>query len=151
MSGFSRPQLILTYVAAIPVFVLGLYAVQRPRIGTLGLLGAIGYSCAYVFFTGTVLLALVNRSSDWDALVGDDLESWVTIHGLLMVVSGSTFGVAVVRAQVMPQWTGMTLVTGVILVAFASVLPSVAQTICAACETWASPVWASSCSPPPIR
>jgi hypothetical protein len=31
--GFSRPQLILTYVAeaAIPVFVLGLYAVQRPR------------------------------------------------------------------------------------------------------------------------
>ena len=50
MSGFSRPQLILTYVAAIPVFVLGLYAVQRPRIGTLGLLGAIGYSCAYVFY-----------------------------------------------------------------------------------------------------
>jgi hypothetical protein len=71
----------------------------------------------------------VNRSSDWDALVGD-LEPWVTIHGLLMVVSKSAFGVAVVRAQVMPQWTRMTLVTGVILVAFASVLPSVAQTIC---------------------
>jgi hypothetical protein len=44
--GFSTPQLVLTYIAeaAIPVFVLGLYAVQRPHIGTLGRLGAIGYS-----------------------------------------------------------------------------------------------------------
>jgi hypothetical protein len=56
--GFSLPQLVLTYLseAAIPVFILGLYAVQRPHIGRLGLLGAVGYAYAYVFFTGTVLL-----------------------------------------------------------------------------------------------
>jgi hypothetical protein len=130
--GFALPQLVLTYLAeaAIPVFVLGLYAVQRPRIGTLGLLGAIGYAYAYIFFTGTVLLAIVNRPANWDVLVGD-LEPWVTLHGLLMVVAGSAFGVAVHRAGVLPRWTGITLVAGVVLVALSSVLPSVAQTVSA--------------------
>jgi hypothetical protein len=48
--GFSTPQLVLTYIAeaAIPLFVLGPYAVQRPHIGTLGLFGAVGYAYAYV-------------------------------------------------------------------------------------------------------
>jgi hypothetical protein len=130
--GFSTPQLVLTYLAeaAIPLFVLGLYAVQRPHIGTLGLLGAVGYAYAYVFFTGTVLLALVNSSASWETLT-DDLGPWVTLHGLLMVVAGSAFGVAVVRARVLPRWTGMTLVAGVLLVAFSAVLPSFAQTLCA--------------------
>jgi hypothetical protein len=62
--GFSPTQLVLTYTAeaAVPVFLFGLYAVQRPYIGGLGLLSAIGssYAYAYVFFTGTVLLALVH-------------------------------------------------------------------------------------------
>lgn len=130
--GFSTFQLLLTYVAeaAIPVFVLGLYAAQRPRIGTLGLLGAIGYSYAYVFFTGTVLLALVDQPADWDGLVRE-LGPWVTVHGLLMAVAGSAFGIAVVKAQVLPRWTGMTLVVGVVLVALSSFLPGVVQTICA--------------------
>jgi hypothetical protein len=130
--GFTTPQLVLTYVAeaAIPVFVLGLYAVQRPHIGVLGLLGAVGYAYAYVFFTGTVLLALVDRSANWDALVGE-LGPWVTVHGLLMVVAGSTFGLAVVKAGVLPRWTGMTLVVGVILVALASSMPGIAQTMSA--------------------
>ena len=130
--GFSTPQLVLTYIAeaAIPLFVLGLYAVQRPRIGSLGLAGALGYAYAYIFFTGTVLLALVNQPADWDALVGD-LGPWVTIHGLLMVAAGSAFGVAVIKARVLPRWTGITLVAGVILVALSSAMPSVAQTLCA--------------------
>ena len=130
--GFSLPQLALTYLAeaAIPVFVLGLYAVQRPHIGTLGLLGAVGYAYTYVFFTGTVLLAIVNRPANWDALAGD-LGPWITLHGLLMVVAGSAFGVAVFRAGVLPRWTGVTLVAGVILVAVSSVLPSMAQTLSA--------------------
>jgi hypothetical protein len=130
--GFTLPQLLLTYVAeaAIPVFVLGLYAVQRPHIGTLGLLGAVGYSYAYVFFTGTVLLAIVNRPANWDALVGD-LEPWVTLHGVLMVVAGTAFGVAVIRAGMLPAWTGRALIAGVVLVAVSSVLPSIAQTVSA--------------------
>jgi hypothetical protein len=130
--GFSTLQLVLTYVAeaAIPIFVLGLYAAQRPHIGTLGLLGAIGYSYAYIFFTGTVLLALADRSADWEALVAD-LDPWVTVHGLLMVVAGTAFGVAVIRADVLPRWTGVTLIVGVLLVAASSGLADVAQTLSA--------------------
>ncbi len=130
--GFSTAQLVLTYVAeaAIPLFVIGLYAVQRPRIGRLGLLGAVGYAYAYVFFTGTVLLALVDRSPDWDTLVAD-LGPWVSVHGLLMVLAGSAFGVAVVRAGVLPRWTGVLLLVGVVLVALASPLPGAAQMLCA--------------------
>jgi hypothetical protein len=130
--GFSTPQLVLTYVseAVIPVFVLGLYAVQRPHIGILGLWGAVGYAYAYVFFTGTVLLALVDQSADWDVLVGA-LGPWVAIHGLLMVGAGSAFGIAVIKAGVLPRWTGMALVAGVISVALSSVLPGVGQTLCA--------------------
>jgi hypothetical protein len=130
--GFSTPQLVLTYVAeaAIPIFVLGLYVVQRPHIGTLGLLGAIGYAYAYIFFTGTVLLALADQSSDWDALVAD-LGPWVTLHGLLMVLAGTALGMAVIRAEVLPRWTGGTLILGVILVAGSSTMPDLAQTLSA--------------------
>jgi hypothetical protein len=80
--------------------------------------------------TGTVLLALVDRSPDWDTLVGD-LEPWVSVHGLLMVLAGSAFGVAVIRARVLPRWTGMLLIVGVILVAVSSPLPGAAQALCA--------------------
>jgi hypothetical protein len=130
--GFSTPQLVLTYLAeaAIPLFVIGLYAVQRPHIGRLGLLGAVGYAYAYVFFTGTVLLALVNRSPDWETLVGD-LTPWVTVHGLVMVLAGSAFGAATVRAGVLPRWTGVLLIVGLVLIALASPLPDAAQTLCA--------------------
>jgi hypothetical protein len=127
--GFSTPQLVLTFVAeaAIPLFVIGLYAVQRPRIGRLGLFGAIGYAYAFIFFSGTVVVALANRTRDWDALVVQ-FGPWMTIHGALMVVAGSAFGLAVIRAGVLPRWTGVMLVAGVILVGASSVLPAIAQT-----------------------
>jgi hypothetical protein len=130
--GFSHTQLVLTYLAeaAIPVFVLGLYAVQRPHIGALGLVGAIGYSYAYVFFTGTVLLALANHAPDWDALVAD-LGPWVWVHGVLMVLAGTAFGGALIKADVLPRWTGVMLIAGVILVAVSSGLPVVAQMLSA--------------------
>ena len=93
--GFSPLQLALTYAgeAAIPLFVLGLYAVQRPAIGRLGLAGAVTYSYTFVFFTGTVLYAIVERTPDWDALVVR-LGSWLDVHSVLMVVAGIAFGVA---------------------------------------------------------
>jgi hypothetical protein len=52
-----------------------------------------------------VLVALVTHPRDGEALVGH-LGGWVTLHGLLMVLAGSAFGVAVVRARVLPRWTG---------------------------------------------
>jgi hypothetical protein len=130
--GFSTPQLALTYAAevAIPLFVIGLYAVQRPRIGRLGLFGAVGYAYSFIFFSSTVVVALANRTRDWDALVAQ-FGPWVTIHGALMLVAGSAFGLAVIRAGVLPRWTGVALVAGVILVAVSSLLPAVAQVVAA--------------------
>jgi hypothetical protein len=127
--GFSTPQLVLTYVAeaAIPLFVMGLYAVQRPQIGGLGLFGAVGYAYSFIFFSGTVVVALANRTRDWDALVAQ-FGPWMTIHGALMLIAGSAFGLAVIRAGVLPRWTGVMLVVGVFLVASSSVLPEIAQT-----------------------
>lgn len=57
--GFSRGQLWLTLVAeaTLPIFVIGLWLVQRPRIGRLGTVSAIAYACSFVFFTGTVIYA----------------------------------------------------------------------------------------------
>ncbi|MDP9226004.1 MAG: hypothetical protein M3P18_19630, partial [Actinomycetota bacterium] len=127
--GFSTPQLVLTLVAeaAIPFFVIGLYVVQRPRIALLGLVGAVLYAYSFIFFTGTVVFALVNGTRDWDALA-DQLGGWVSIHGVLMVLAGMAFGAAIIRARVLPRWTGAALIAGVVLVAATSGLPDVLQT-----------------------
>jgi len=131
--GFSTFQLVLTYVAeaAIPLFVLGLYAAQRPLIGWLGFAGAVGYAYAYVFFTATVVLALVDGIPDWPTLAAR-LAPWITLHGVVLVAAGVAFGVAVARAGVLPAWTGWLLVAGVVLVAVASGLSDIAQTVAAA-------------------
>lgn len=130
--GFSSLQLWLTYVAeaAIPLLVIGLYAAQRPNIGRIGLLGALGYACAYIFFTSTVVYALVDNVGDWSQLT-DRFGAWITIHGAVMVFAGIAFGVAVIRAGVLPRWTGICLVAGVLLVAISSGLPDVVQTAAA--------------------
>jgi hypothetical protein len=126
--GFSSPQLLLTLVAeaAIPVLVLGLLAIQRPRIGRLGLVSGLAYAYAFVFFTGTVVYALVNDTSDYSAL-SDDLGALMTRHGAIMVFAGIGFGVAVVRAGVLPSWTGLALGAGVVLVAATQTAPEVLQ------------------------
>jgi hypothetical protein len=130
--GFSTLQLSITYAAeaAIPLFVLGLYAVQRPRIGRLGLVAALAYAYTFVFFTSTVVYALIDHTTDWDALTAR-FGAWITVHSALMVVSGIAFGVAVVRAGVLPRWTGATLALGMVLMTIATVLPDAAQTAAA--------------------
>jgi hypothetical protein len=87
--GFSVPQLLLTLVAeaAIPFITIGLYAVQRPRIGRLGLISAFAYAYAFAFFTGTVVYALVNGTNDYSAL-SDDLGALMTAQGAIMAFAG---------------------------------------------------------------
>jgi len=126
--GFSPAQLWLTYVAeaAIPFLVLGLCVVQWPRIGRVGVVGALGYAYTFVFFTGTVLFALVNDVGSWSALA-DELGAWVAVHGALMVIFGLALGWAVRRAGVLPRWTGAMLMAGVVLVAVSSTMPEIVQ------------------------
>jgi hypothetical protein len=123
--GFSTFRLSLTYAgeAAIPLFVIGLYAVQRPRIGRLGFAGAVAYAYSYVFFTSTVAYALIARTPNYKALV-KFFGAWMTVHGLIMLVGGLAFGLPVVRARVLPRWTGVCLMAGVVLVVAASGSPT---------------------------
>ncbi|MEP6851695.1 MAG: hypothetical protein ABJA87_03415 [bacterium] len=127
---FSTSRLALTYAgeAGIPLFVLGLYAVQRPRIGRLGLFGAVAYAYSYGFFTSTVVYALVAHTPNYEG-VTKAFGAWMIVHGLIMLIGEAAFGVAVVRAKVLPRWTGVCLAVGVLLVAAASGLPVFARTI----------------------
>jgi hypothetical protein len=130
--GFSLGQLWLTLIAeaAIPFIVVGLAVVQRPRIGRLGELSAVAYAYSYVFFTGTVVYALVNGTKDYDTL-SLELGAWMTVHGAVMVLAGLGFGYAVLRARVLPAWTAVALMVGVVFVAAAQGLPAGAQLIAA--------------------
>ncbi len=128
--NFSIFRLLLTYAgeAAIPLFVLGLYAMQRPQIGRLGLLGAAAFAYSYVLFTGTVLYALIAGTPNYHALT-KVFGAWMTVHGLIMLFGGLSFGLAVVRAGVLPRWTGICLMVGVAFVVAASGLPNFARTV----------------------
>jgi hypothetical protein len=126
--GFSDGQLWLTLLAeaAIPIFVIGLAAAQRPRLGRLGVLAAVGYAYSYVVFTGTVVYALVNGTKDYESLT-DQLGVVMTVHGGLMVVAGLGLGYAVLRARTLPAWTVLALMAGVVLVAVTQTMPEGAQ------------------------
>jgi len=107
--------------------VIGLYAVQRPRIGRLGLFGAAAFAYSYVFFTSTVVYALATETRNWDAL-GKVFGAWMTVHGLIMLVGGLAFGLAVVRAGVLQRWTGVCLMAGVVLIVAMSGQSNLART-----------------------
>lgn len=126
--GFSPGQLWLTLVAeaAMPIVVIGLYLAQRPQISRTARIPALGYAYAYVYFTGSVVFALVRSTPNYASLVRD-LGVWMTVHGALMVVTGVWLGFAVVRAGVVPRWTGAALILGVVAVASTQGLPESVQ------------------------
>jgi hypothetical protein len=130
--GFSVGQLSLTLIAeaAIPFFVLGLALVQRPQLGRLGWFGAAAYAYCYAFFTYTVVYALGNGTTGFDAL-SHDLRPWMVVHGAVMVVAGLCFGIGVIRAGVLPRWTGAALIAGVVLVSLTQSSPEGAQLVAA--------------------
>ncbi len=116
--NFTTGRLALTYLgeAGIVFAVLGLYAAQRPRIGRLGLYGALAYAYASVFFASTVVYALTAGSKNW-AAVTHVFGGWFTLHGAIMVIGGLAFGLAVIKAAVLPRWTAACLMAGVVLMA----------------------------------
>ena len=115
-SGFSATQLYLTYAAfvLIPFFVLGLYALQMPQSGWLGLIGALAYGLAFIFYSGTAVYALTAKTANYEILV-IELGFLYTFHGALLVIGATLFGMEIIRAKVLPFWTGITLIIGAIL------------------------------------
>jgi hypothetical protein len=122
--GFSDAQLSLTLLAeaAVPFVVVGLYRVQRPRIGLVGKWAAFLYAYTYVYFTGTVLYALVHNTPDFESLTRD-LDPAMTVHGAAMIAAGVALGFATATAGVLPRWTGTALGAGAVLVPLTVGLP----------------------------
>lgn len=112
--GFTEIQLYITYVAfvAIPFFLIGLHAIQLPQTGWLSLLGGLAYGTSFIFYASTAIYALVNQTNDYTKLV-EELGSLYIFHGTLLVIGGLLFGIAVIKAGVLPKWTGYLLLVGV--------------------------------------
>jgi hypothetical protein len=100
--GFSRFQLLVNYMGFLPMpfLMLGLYALQRPRIGWLGLWGSVLYAIAFIYFAHTTLYALEESIPDYKML-WNRLGGTYTFHGGLMVTGGLLFGLAALRAKVL--------------------------------------------------
>jgi hypothetical protein len=64
------------------------------------------------------------------------------IHGAVMVLAGLGFGVAVIRAKVLPRWTAVALMAGVVLVAVSQTLPKARRCWPPRPATSASRAWA---------
>lgn len=149
---FTEGQLWLTLVAeaCVPVFVLGLSRYRR--WDTAGTVAAIGYAAAYVYFTGTVIFALLEHTRDF-AELSDDLDPWMTVAGGVMVVCGIGLGVVVTWTRAYPTWTGWALGLGVVLVAATTAAPSLVALAATGVRdlAWAGMGWAlaSSGSRPP--
>lgn len=112
--GFSASQLWINYVAFLPIpfLAIGLYAVQLPRAGWMSLAGAVAYGTSFIFFSGTTLYALVAKTEDYSTLL-NELGHIYTFYGGLMVAGGILFGMAAIKAKVLPKWTGWCLILGV--------------------------------------
>lgn len=115
VGGYSPAQLWINYLAflAIPFVMIGLHAVQRPHAGAGSLLGALAYGSAFTYFAGTTTYALVRGTPDYATLL-HELGPAYTVHGAVMIVGGIAFGWGVIRAGVIPRWTGILLGVGVI-------------------------------------
>ena len=114
--GFSAPLLWANYLAflVIPFLMVGLYAVQRPRIGSVGLVGALLYGASFIYFAHTSMFALTERVPDYQTL-WQILGAVYTMHGLMMVIGGIAFGVATYRASFFPVWTPVIFLSGIAL------------------------------------
>lgn len=122
--GFTPAQLWLNYAAFLPLpaIMLGLYAVQRPRIAMIGLIGALLYGFAFVYFTHTTLAAIADHVPDYDQL-WDQLGMVYTVHGVVMLVGGGAFGYATIRARVFPAWCGWLFLGGLAVNLLVGLLP----------------------------
>lgn len=114
--GFSTPQLWVNYLAfiAMPFLMVGIYSVQRLKIGLLGLIGSLLYGASFVYFAHTTLYAIAERVPDYETLWAR-LGNLYTMHGILMILGGIAFGVATYRASVFPRWMSVVFLAGIVL------------------------------------
>jgi hypothetical protein len=131
-AGFSPAQLWINYAAFVlmPFMIVGLYAVQRPRIGWSGLAGAVLYGISFIYFTHTTLYAIEGSVADYETL-WNKLGVVYTIHGGLMIAGGLLFGLSSLKAKILPRWAVILFLAGIVMNLILGLLPlpDILQTI----------------------
>lgn len=130
--GFSPVQLWLNYAAFVPMpwLLLGVYAVQVPRLGAVGLVGALLYGVAFAYFGHTTMYAIAERIPTYEAL-WNRLGPLYTAHGALMILGGLLFAWAARRAPTLPRFAVAAFAAGLMVnLALALVAaPEILQTL----------------------
>jgi hypothetical protein len=140
LQSLTLPWLILTLVWNFGALLLlmglpGLYARQAPHAGVLGFVGFIltfiGWFLYSSYFLVTTLLFL-----PWLAQVAPNLAAacsvmrgcsfangppaffiiFFVVAGLTFALGGILLGIAIIRARILPRWTGWLLLLGIVLI-----------------------------------
>jgi hypothetical protein len=123
-AGFSPAQLWINYAAFVlmPFMIIGLYAVQRPKIGWAGLTGAVLYGISFIYFTHTTLYAIEGSVADYETL-WNKLGVVYTVHGGLMVAGGLLFSFASLKAKILWHGAVISFLAGIIINFILGLLP----------------------------
>lgn len=123
--GFTEFQLWLNLLAFLPMpfLLLGLYAVQAPRPGAYGLVGALLYGTAFAYFTLTTIFALAERIPNYEAL-WERLGRTYTFFGGVMVVGGLLFGGSALRNRQLPRLAILLFLAGLVVNLILALLPA---------------------------
>lgn len=122
--GFSHLQLLINYLGFLPMpfLMIGLYAIQCPKIKWFGLLGSVLYGVAFIYFTHTTLYAFEESMPDYETL-WRKLGGVYTFHGGLMITGGVLFSLATLRANVLWRSAVILFLIGIILNLVLGLLP----------------------------
>lgn len=122
--GFSTGQLWLNYIAFLPMpwLLLGIHAVHERTPGSVGLIGALLYGAAFVYFMHTTLFALAESVPDY-AVLWARLGRLYTVHGLLMILGGAMFAWTAWRAVWLPRYAVLLFSVGLLANLVLGLLP----------------------------
>ena len=131
-NGYSVTQLWLKYIAFFPMpwLLLGIGLVYSPRLGALGVVGALLYGMGFVYFEHTVLYALSEAISSYDELKSR-LGTLNTVHGTFMIYGGLISAWAAFRARWFPRYPALLLAMGIVInfILWLLAVPDTYQTI----------------------
>jgi hypothetical protein len=112
--GFSPVQLSLTLIAFVilPFGILGFHAAQAAKGGWMSLIGAVCLAGAFILWSGVTMLDLVLKTkTEMEIIGGGNIEKTVFwMASVLTAVGFILFGIASLRVEVFPRWTGIVLI-----------------------------------------
>ena len=114
--------------------ITGIYARQVEEAGLLGLVGFLMFFVALALITGVALLEaivmplLATEDPQFIAVffAGEDPGVLDTVRlpvGLLYIIGWLLFGIAILRAGILPRWAAIVFITGIVLVPLGLLLP----------------------------